>query len=66
MGQADRAVTHLVIRYAWCERVRVEGGWSPEPMSAADVLRLRVRTYVTHSICPTCFGAISPSVPYPE
>jgi hypothetical protein len=66
MGDEDRAVAHLVVRCAWCERVRVEGGWSPDPMSPAELLTLRARAYVSHSICPTCFGGVSPEVPYPD
>jgi hypothetical protein len=66
MGDDAGAVTHLVVRCAWCERVRIEGGWSEEPMTPAEILNLRVRSYVTHSICPTCFGEISPDLAYPD
>lgn len=66
MRGEDCVVTRLIVRCAWCERVRAEGGWSPEPLTAADILRLRTRAFVTHGICPDCFGGISPDVPYPE
>jgi hypothetical protein len=66
MRGEDCVVTRLIVRCAWCERVRAEGGWSPEPLTAADILRLRKRAFVTHGICPDCFDGISPDVPYPE
>ena len=66
MRGEECVVTRLIVRCAWCERVRAEGGWSPEPLTSADILRLRTRAFVTHGICPDCFDGISPDVPYPD
>lgn len=65
MGGKVGNVIDLVVRCAWCERVRVKGGWSPEPVAPTEVRRIGVRSYLTHGICPACFRSLAPDVAYP-
>ena len=54
------SVDAVLVRCAWCERIKVDDEW----VDVAEVRAMRLRpeppAYHTHGICPDCFAELTP------
>jgi hypothetical protein len=48
--------SELVVRCAWCERIKTGDEWAEVP----EVQAMRLKRHHTHSICPDCFAKLTP------
>jgi len=49
-----RAEPAVVVRCAWCGRVRIESEWQDE--DDVEAMRLTPQQYFSHGICPSCLA----------
>jgi hypothetical protein len=50
----DRAEPSVVVRCAWCGRVKVESEWQEE--DDVQAMRLTPQHHFSHGICPSCLA----------
>ncbi len=54
------AGTAVIVRCAWCERVKVDGEWA-DPAEVQAMRRLPAeRLHHSHGICPDCLAQLTP------